>query len=149
MSRPRRPPARRAGEDGYTLTEMLVVIAIIALIAAVLTPGLINQLGRARAKAAQLQLESVAGSVEAYRSDVGHYPTEQEGMEALLKEPPGVEGWSGPYLKDAKAVNDPWGHPIAYHLQDEGAHFYVQSLGADGKPGGSGQARDLKAPVSP
>ena len=138
-----------AGEAGYTLTEMLVVIAIIALIAAVLTPGLINQLGRARAKAAQLQLESVAASVESYRSDVGHYPTEQEGKEAILKQTPCVEGWSGPYLKDAKGVNDPWGHPVLYVLTDEGNHFYVQSLGSDGKPGGSGTARDIKAPVSP
>ena len=142
-------PAQASREAGYTLTEMLVVIAIIALIAAVLTPGLINQLGRARAKAAQLQLESIASSIESYRSDVGRYPTEQEGVAALVKEPPGVEGWSGPYLKDAKGVNDPWGHPVIYHLSDEGAHFYVQSLGEDGKPGGNGVARDLRAPVAP
>ena len=132
---------------GYTLTEMLVVIAIISLIAAVLTPGLINQMSRARAKTAQLQLETLASSVESFRSDVGRYPSEEEGVGALLKEPAGVEGWVGPYLRDRKAVDDPWGHPVIYHLTDEGSHFYVASLGSDGKPGGTGVDKDLRAPA--
>ena len=126
---------------------MLVVIAIISLIAAVLTPGLINQMSRARAKTAQLQLETLASSIESFRSDVGRYPTEQEGVDALVQEPPGVEGWTGPYLRDRKAIDDPWGHKVVYHLEDDGAKFYVMSLGSDGKPGGTGAARDLRAPA--
>ena len=140
---------RMSWEAGYTLTEMLVVIAIISLIAAVLTPGLINQMNRARAKTAQLQLDTLSTDIESFRSDVGRYPTEAEGVEALLKEPAGSEGWSGPYLRDAKAVNDPWGRPIVYHLQDDANRFYVMSYGADGKPGGTGLARDLQAPSHP
>jgi general secretion pathway protein G len=132
---------------GYTLTEMLVVIAIISLIAAVLTPGLINQMGHARAKTAQLQLDTLVSSVETFRSDVGRYPSEQEGLGALLREPPGLEGWAGPYLRDAKAMQDPWGHNVVYHLVDDGAHFSLVSYGADGKPGGAGLDRDLKAPA--
>lgn len=74
---------RRAlnSSGGYTLTEMLVVIGIISLIAAVLTPGLMTQLSRARAKSAQLQLDTLASDVEMFRSDVGRYPTQQEGLE--------------------------------------------------------------------
>ncbi|MDR3509249.1 MAG: type II secretion system major pseudopilin GspG [Caulobacteraceae bacterium] len=135
-------------DEGYTLTEMLVVIGIICLIAAVLTPSLMGQLGRARSKAAQLQLETVASAVELFHSDVGRYPTQEEGLKALVQEPGSAEGWSGPYLRDVKALNDPWTHPLVYKLDAEGQHFYVQSLGADGKPGGSGVDRDLRVPAS-
>lgn len=134
--------------DGYTLTEMLVVIGIICLIAAVLTPGVMGQLSRARARAAQLQLDTVATAVEQFRSDVGRYPTQQEGLSALVKEPAGIEGWTGPYLKDSKSLNDPWGRSIGYAVDSEGQDFFVQSLGADGKPGGSGQNRDLRSPAA-
>lgn len=131
--------------DGYTLTEMLVVIGIICLIAAVLTPGLMGQLGRARVKAAELQLQTVASAVELFKSDVGRYPTEQEGLTALVTEPAGLQGWTGPYLKDSKALLDPWNRPLLYTVDPSGQSFVVQSLGADGKPGGSGVNRDLKA----
>jgi general secretion pathway protein G len=127
---------------------MLVVIGIICLIAAVLTPNVMNQLGRARARAAQLQLDTVATSVEQFRADVGRYPTQQEGLGALVSEPSGSDGWTGPYMKDPKALKDPWGHAILYSTDNEGQSFYVQSLGADGKAGGSGQDRDLRAPAS-
>jgi general secretion pathway protein G len=140
--------ALKAGSGGYTLTEMLVVIGIICLIAAVLTPGVMGQLGRARARAAQLQLDTVATAVEQFRSDVGRYPTQQEGLNALVKEPEGAEGWTGPYLKDAKALKDPWGRAVTYSVDGDGQKFYVQSLGADGKPGGSGQDRDLRSPAA-
>jgi general secretion pathway protein G len=127
---------------------MLVVIGIICLIAAVLTPSVMGQLGRARARAAQLQLDTVATAVEQFRSDVGRYPTQQEGLNVLIKEPDGVDGWTGPYLRDAKVLKDPWGRAVIYSVDGEGLHFYVQSLGADGKPGGSGQDRDLQSPAS-
>lgn len=149
MRRPaRRPIEAVSAEAGYTLTEMLVVIGIICLIAAVLTPSLMGQLGRARSKAAGLQLETVASAVELFHSDVGRYPTQQEGLAALVKEPGSADGWSGPYIRDAKALQDPWNHPLIYNLASDGQHFYVETLGADGKPGGSGIDRDLKVPAS-
>jgi general secretion pathway protein G len=144
----RRAPSRLNGEDGYTLTEMLVVIGIICLIAAVLTPGILGQLGRARAKAAQLQLDTVASAVEMYRTDVGRYPTKEEGLNALVKEPGAIEGWTGPYLKDRKSLVDPWGRPVVYAADPDGG-FHVESLGADGKVGGSGADRDLRSPAKP
>ncbi len=136
------------GDEGYTLTEMLVVIGIICLIAAVLTPSLMGQLGRARAKAAELELQTVASSVELFHSDVGRYPTQAEGLSALVTEPAGVDGWSGPYLRDRKALMDPWNHPLIYLLSPDAEHFYVESLGSDGKPGGTGIARDLRVPAA-
>ena len=135
-------------QDGYTLTEMLVVIGIICLIAAVLTPGLLGQMGRARAKAAQLQLDTTAANVEQFYADVHRYPTQEEGLQALIKEPAGADGWSGPYTRDPRSLLDPWNDPIVYKLAPDGRSFVVISLGADGKPGGTGLNRDLQSPTS-
>jgi general secretion pathway protein G len=127
---------------------MLVVIGIIGLIAAVLTPGIIGQFARAKAKAAQLQLDTLTADMESFSSDVGRYPTQQEGLKALLIEPASVEGWSGPYVRDARMLNDPWGQPIVYALDAQTRSFTVESLGADAKPGGRGVDRDLRAPAA-
>lgn len=134
-------------DDGYTLTEILVVMAIIGLIAAVLTPGLIGQLGRARAKSAQMQVDTMAASVEMFRSDVNRYPTDAEGLQALLTEPGGVDGWSGPYVKNPKSLQDPWGHMLQYKQDSGGLSFTVTSLGRDGAAGGTGLDKDLVAPT--
>jgi general secretion pathway protein G len=137
---------RGLNEEGYTLTEMLVVMAIIGLIAAVLTPSLMGQLGRARAKTAQMQLDTLASAVESYRSDVGHYPTGSQGVAALLTDP-GEGGWKGPYVKNSNVLNDPWGHPVQYQVGQDGQSFTVTSLGRDGQPGGTGLDADLVSPA--
>src|SRR4051794_13214681 len=127
---------RRVKQDaGYTLTEMLVVLAIIGILTAVLTPGLIGQLGRARAKSAQMQLDTVAAAVEVFRSDVSRYPTDAEGLSGLLTEPSGTQGWTGPYLKNTKLLKDPWGHDLQYKVDANGLGFSVISLGRDGAVG--------------
>lgn len=148
-----RHPARRRrwlnGSDGYTLTEMLVVIGMIALIAAVLAPSLMGQFRRGQAKAAKVQLDNVASAVEMFRSDVGHYPTTAEGgLKALLTNGSAIEGWTGPYLKDAKTLQDPWSRDIKYELTADADAFTVSSLGADGKIGGVGANLDIQAPAS-
>ncbi len=137
--------ARVKSQAGYTLTEMLVVIAIIGLIAAVLTPSLMGQLGRSRVKAAELQLETVSAAVEAFHADVGRYPTQDEGLKPLVTAPADAEAWTGPYLKGAKGILDPWGRPILYQPGDDDHDFVVMSYGADGKPGGVSVKRDLRA----
>jgi general secretion pathway protein G len=138
---------RLRGDEGYTLTEILVVMAIIGLLVAVLTPGLIGQLGRARAKTAQMQVDSIAASVEMFRSDVGRYPTQGEGLQSLLTEPGGASGWTGPYLKNPKVLADPWGRPVEYAVGPDGQTFTVTSLGRDGAPNGTGLDKDLMAPA--
>ncbi len=135
-------------EHGYTLTEILVVMAIIGLIAAVLTPGLVGQLGRARAKTGQMQLETVAAAVEMFRADVGRYPTKAEGLGALVAEPGAADGWTGPYIKGSKVLKDPWGHDVAYEANEDGNTFTVTSYGADGKAQGVGLDKDLQAPAN-
>jgi general secretion pathway protein G len=138
---------RLSREAGYTLTEILVVMAIIGLIAAVLTPGIMSQLGRSRAKTAQVQVETVAAAVEMFRSDVGRYPSQSEGLQVLVSQPGDGEGWTGPYVKGAKALQDPWGRNLQYKLSDDSLTFLVTSLGADGQENGSGLNRDLSAPA--
>jgi general secretion pathway protein G len=96
-------------------------------------------------KSAQLQLESVAAAVEMFRSDVGRYPTQGEGLAALVHEPADIEGWTGPYLKSAGALKDPWTGDILYRADEDGA-FEVVSLGSDRKTSGTGTKRDLVAP---
>lgn len=147
--RHRRELTDQAGSAGYTLTEMLVVIGIICLIAAVLTPGVMGQLSRARVKTAELQLDTVSADIEAFRSDVGRYPTKQEGLQSLLREPANADGWTGPYAKDAKTLSDPWNRPLIYIVASDGQSYHVKSLGADGKPGGTGVNRDLQDPAGP
>jgi general secretion pathway protein G len=133
-------------DEGYTLTEMLVVIAIIGMLAAVLTPVLMGQMSRARAKAARLQVENIATTLESFRSDVGRYPTAEEGLAVLVTEPADAEGWLGPYVRDAKSLNDPWGQPLAYRPGEEVVGPKIVSLGSDRKEGGTGAAADIVVP---
>lgn len=134
-----------AAEEGYTLTEMLVVIGIISLIAAVLTPALIGQMAHARIKAAQLQLNTVAAEVESFRNDVGRYPSESEGLSVLVTPPASAQGWAGPYAKK-RSLKDPWGHDILYITNASGQSFKVESYGPSGKSGGTGADAVLVAP---
>ena len=130
---------------GYTLTEMLVVIAIIGLIAAVVIPQTIGQLGKAQSRAAKLQVQSIAAALELFQGDNGRYPTPQEGLQALVARPATLENWNGPYLHSKDQLKDPWGNPYRYTV--DGASITVASLGADNKPGGDGANRDVSATV--
>jgi general secretion pathway protein G len=101
---------------------------------------------RARVKAAQLQLKSTAAAVELFKDDLGRYPTAAEGLAVLVRQPNGAAQWTGPYVQDAGALNDPWASPIQYFLDSGGHRFQLKSLGADSAPGGSGADRDLVYP---
>lgn len=130
---------------GFTLTEMLVVIVILGLIAAVITPQVMGQMGRARAKAAKVQLETVVQAVEQFYADVGRYPSSEEGLAVLLQPPAEAIGWAGPYLRSADQISDPWGQALRY-IQPDAISFRIASLGADRAEGGEGMARDLVLP---
>jgi general secretion pathway protein G len=135
--------ASRPSEDGFTLLELLVVLAILGLLAAIVAPRVISYLGSSRSKTAAIQVKNIASSLELYRLDAGRYPTEQEGLAALVKAPSGAAAWNGPYLGDKSALNDPWGRP--YHYVSPGKHgeFDLFSYGADDKEGGTGEDKDV------
>ena len=135
----------KAGLSGYTLTEMLVVIAIIGVIAAVVIPETIGQLGKAQSRAAKLKLQSIAAALELYQGDTGQYPPAQDGVAALMAPPSGVQNWNGPYLHTKDQLVDPWGHPFHYAVTTTGVA--VSTLGADNKAGGDGADKDITVSV--
>ena len=134
-----RGPRRR----GFTLVELLVVLAILALLAGLVGPRVLNQLGGAKSKTAAVQIADLDKALELFKLDVGRMPTTEEGLAALSAKPAAVSsGWNGPYLKGG-VPPDPWGRPYQYKLGADGA-VEIVSLGADGAPGGSGENADLR-----
>lgn len=132
------PALPRACQRGFTLLELLVVLLIIALLAGYVGPKLFSQVDRAREKTALAQMKSLADALGQYRLDVGQYPTEQQGLQALVVGPVGVTRWQGPYL--AKSLpNDPWDRP--YMWKNPGADHEVEIVSYG--PGGDGDMARL------
>ena len=132
------------GSDaGYTLLELLVVLTILVLIAALAAPQVLSYLGQARSQAAQVQIENISTALELFYLHNGGYPSEQVGLSALVKAPTGVPTWRGPYLKGPEALVDPWGRPYRYRIPGRTGSFDVFTLGRDNKEGGTGEDRDL------
>lgn len=132
---------RRRGERGLTLVELLVVLVIIGLVTAFAAPQVLRYLGGAKVEAAETQMRRLDAILELYALDVGGYPTEAEGLRALVERPAGAAAWNGPYLKNPEALTDPWGRPWIYEAQ--GGAYGIRTLGADGAAGGDGDAADL------
>jgi general secretion pathway protein G len=140
--RARAPVRDRSGQDGYTLLELLVVLAILGLLVGLVAPAALRQLGSAKEKVAYQSIERLATVLDIYHVDVGAYPTTEQGLQALITQPPGVKRWNGPYLKGEIVPEDPWGHPFLYRSPSErqGHDYDVYSLGPTGQPGGTGAA---------
>lgn len=135
--------ARRKGSRGFTLIELLVVLAILALLAGLVGPSVMKQFSGAKTKAAALQIRDLESALEMYKLDVGRYPTNDDGLEALVVQPPQVKGWNGPYLKKKELPLDPWKNAYEYRLPGSNGDFDIISLGADGSPGGEGEDADI------
>ncbi len=127
---------------GFTLLELLVVVVIIGLLAGLVAPRYFDSVSKSKSKIAKAQIESLDKALDQYRLDVGSYPTAEQGLSALNTQPSGVAKWQGPYLKKALPA-DPWGNDYAYVLQAGAGAIDIISYGADGKPGGTGEAQDV------
>lgn len=127
----------RQSDAGYTLIELLVVLAILGMLTAIATPLALHYLETAKVKTAKTEIANIAACLDLFKYDVGRYPTTQEGLDALLKEPPNIENWSGPYLKKINGFNDPWGKPYVYHSPGEHGAFDLYSYGAKGQATGA------------
>lgn len=140
-------PRRRVtdAEAGLTLVEMIVVLAIIALVAALIVPNVIGRPDEARVTVGNTDLRTISAALKMYRLDNGDYPTTQQGLGALVEKPtapPAPRNWSGEgYL--AQIPVDPWGKPYVYRSPGQTARFDLMSYGKDGKPGGTGLDADL------
>lgn len=130
-------------EAGFTLLEMLVVLAIMGLLAAIVAPQVIKYLGSSRTQTAKVQIQNISAALELFRLDAGRYPTQQEGLSALVQAPGGLPGWNGPYLQKQSALTDPWGQPYRYRVPGQHGEADVFSLGSDQAEGGAKEAQDV------
>ncbi len=136
----RRP---RRGEAGFTLLELLVVMTILGLLAAVAGVVAINQFTKAQTDAARLQIDSIAAGLDLFYLDHGRYPSEDEGLMALVEAPSDGDRWRGPYLKDEKSITDPWKRVYLYRYPGQNGKYDLYSLGADNAEGGEDDNSDV------
>src|SRR5438552_16205557 len=133
---------KHAKKSGFTLLELLVVIVIIGLLAGYVAPRYFSQVGRSEIQVAKAQIEALEKALDQFRLDTRHYPSLEQGLDALVIRPTNEPNWSGPYLKKA-VPSDPWGHPYVYRLPGEKSEFQLFSYGRDGKAGGTGEDADI------
>jgi general secretion pathway protein G len=127
---------------GFTLLELLVVVAIIGLLAGYVAPRYFGQVGRSEVNAAKAQIDALEKALDQYRLDTGTYPSNELGLNALVTRPPNEAKWNGPYLRKGVPL-DPWGKPYIYKMPGEKGEYDLISYGKDGQPGGTGESADL------
>jgi len=135
--------SHRSGTAGFTLLELLVVLVILGLLAAIATPQVMKYLSRARSQSAALQIHNLAAALDLFRLDIGAYPSQELGLKSLVEVPPNLVTWTGPYVKRPEMINDPWGHPYIYRIPGEHGDYDLYSLGADNAAGGQGENQDI------
>lgn len=133
------PPTR---PRGFTLLELLVVVAIIGLLVGYVAPRYFSQVGKSEVATAKAQMDAFEKALDQYRLDTGRYPATELGLNALLVRPNNEPKWNGPYLKKAVPL-DPWGNPYQYKSPSDKGDFEIVSYGKDGQPGGTGEAADI------
>ncbi len=129
--------------SGFTLIELLVVLVILGLLAGLVGPQVLRYLGGAKTDVAKLQIEELGAGLDLFHLEVGRYPTDDEGIQALVEEPAGIVGWNGPYLKKRKTPKDPWGNEYHYRFPGEKGGYDLYSLGADNAEGGEKDDQDV------
>ena len=137
-------PARHRGEAGFTLVELLVVLVILGLLFGLVVPRTIDYLGRAKSDVTKVQIQNLSQALDLYRLDNGRYPTQEEGLMALVAKPANATRWNGPYGKGTEVPAEPGGKPDCYGVPSKrGMAYDLYSLGSDGARGGSGENADV------
>jgi general secretion pathway protein G len=136
---------RLRDQSGMTLLEVLIVMVILGLLATLGSIQLMGTLGRAKSDTARLQVEEISTAIDLFRIDMHRVPTTEEGLAALLQRPEGADRWGGPYLRKKASITDPWGRPYRYAAPGAQDEYDLVSLGADSKPGGDGENRDVSS----
>jgi len=133
---------KRRSSSGFTLLELLVVVAILGLLISIAAPRFFGGLGKSETTTAKAQIDALEKALDEYRLDTGHYPSTDTGLAALVNRPPNEPKWNGPYLRKEVPL-DPWGKPYLYKYPGERGDYDIVSYGKDGQPGGSGDNADI------
>lgn len=120
---------------GFTLIEVLIVLAIIGMVASLVGPRVLGYLSDSKMKAARVQIEALASALDLFYLDNGRYPAASEGLNALVKRPGNAQSWNGPYLKSGDVPKDPWGNPYLYKIPGKNAPYNIISTGPEGREG--------------
>lgn len=129
--------------SGMTLIEILVVLVLIGIVLGIVGGNFIGRGEKAKADAAKIEIGQIGQSLDLFKLEVGRYPSSQEGLQALIAQPPGVNNWNGPYWKKSTLPKDPWGNEYKYLAPGQTGPYDIVSLGADGKEGGDGVNKDI------
>ena len=135
---------RRAarGEQGFTLIEVMVVVVILSILAAIIVPRIMDRPDKARIVKAQADIRALESALNLYKLDNHNYPTTDQGLEALVQKPADAPSWKeGGYID--RMPKDPWGRPYQYLSPGTHGAIDIFSLGADGQPGGEGKDADI------
>lgn len=133
---------KRDRQAGFTLIELMIVLFILGLLAALVGPRLMGRVGKAKQKTAQAQIQLLGTALDLFHLDVGRYPNEEEGLKSLYQRPDSLPAWGGPYL-DKPPPKDPWGRDYMYKYPGEHGPYDLYSLGSDGQLGGEGEGTDI------
>ena len=131
-------------QTGFTLMELLLVLVIVGLLAAVVGPTMYQRIKPAKETAVREQIENFGTALDIFLVDMGRYPTTQEGLKVLRAKPDGSEKWNGPYLKK-EIPNDPWGNPYVYRAPGRSGGYEIISWSEDGREGGEGDNADINS----
>lgn len=143
MSKPTTRPRKLRSNAGFTLIELLVVLIILGLLAAFAAPQVLKYLSSAKTDAAEAQIKNISAILDLYRLEVGSYPSEADGLDALVTAPSDAARWNGPYVKQRDSLVDPWGELYGYRMPGEHGDYDLYSLGADRTEGGEGEDQDV------